>query len=181
MHILSPTKQKPMQQSSWRGQQCLVTDHQQSPKACSIMKVANLCLRGSRLYKASGHMQQTPTQAPLNPSGGSDPPSAACRVTKVREFQRVAKLCEADGHMQQKLKQLLKLSKEKWDAACEHAKTAVQVPLTSPLCLEYFAFCGSHQLWQFPLSVCLVLFPSTVAVPTECLPCVVPIKSCSSH
>lgn len=50
-----------------------------------------------------------------------------CRVTKVREFQRVAKLCEADGHMQQKLKQLLKLSKEKWDAACEHAKTAVQV------------------------------------------------------
>ena len=51
-----------------------------------------------------------------------------CRVTKVREFQRVAKLCEADGHMQQKLKQLLKLSKEKWDAACEHAKTAVQVP-----------------------------------------------------
>ena len=49
------------------------------------------------------------------------------RVTKVREFQRVAKLCEADGHMQQKLKQLLKLSKEKWDAACEHAKTAVQV------------------------------------------------------
>ena len=45
----------------------------------------------------------------------------------MREFQRVAKLCEADGHMQQKLKQLLKLSKEKWDAACEHAKTAVQV------------------------------------------------------
>ena len=59
---------------------------------------------------------------------GSDPPAAVCRVTKVREFQRVAKLCEADGHMQQKLKQLLKLSKEKWDAACEHAKTAVQVP-----------------------------------------------------
>ena len=54
-----------------------------------------------------------------------------CRVTKVREFQRVAKLCEADGHMQQKLKQLLKLSKEKWDAACEHAKTAVQVPAGS--------------------------------------------------
>lgn len=57
----------------------------------------------------------------------SDQGSRCCRVTKVREFQRVAKLCEADGHMQQKLKQLLKLSKEKWDAACEHAKTAVQV------------------------------------------------------
>ncbi|KAL3135970.1 PSII 6.1 kDa protein [Trebouxia sp. C0010 RCD-2024] len=54
-------------------------------------------------------------------------PRELWRVTKVREFQRVAKLCEADGHMQQKLKQLLKLSKEKWDAACEHAKTAVQV------------------------------------------------------
>ena len=56
------------------------------------------------------------------------------RVTKVREFQRVAKLCEADGHMQQKLKQLLKLSKEKWDAACEHAKTAVQVALPGLKC-----------------------------------------------
>lgn len=54
-------------------------------------------------------------------------PRELWRVTKVREFQRVAKICEADGHMQQKLKQLLKLSKEKWDAACEHAKTAVQV------------------------------------------------------
>jgi hypothetical protein len=46
---------------------------------------------------------------------------------KVRDFQRLAKLSEADGHLQQKLKQLLKLSKEKWDSACEHAKTAVQV------------------------------------------------------
>ncbi len=48
------------------------------------------------------------------------------RVTKVREFQQLARLSEADGHLQQRLKQLLKLSKEKWDAACEHAKTAVQ-------------------------------------------------------
>jgi hypothetical protein len=47
-------------------------------------------------------------------------------VTKVREFQQLARLSEADGHLQQRLKQLLKLSKEKWDAACEHAKTAVQ-------------------------------------------------------
>lgn len=51
----------------------------------------------------------------------------ACRVMKVRDFQRLAKLSEADGHLQQRLKQLLKLSKEKWDSACEHAKTAVQV------------------------------------------------------
>ena len=53
-----------------------------------------------------------------------------CRITKVRQFQRLARMAEADGHLQQRIKQLLKLSKEKWDAACEHAKTAVQV--TSP-------------------------------------------------
>ena len=50
-----------------------------------------------------------------------------CRITKVREFLRLVTHSEADGHLQQKLKQLLKLSKEKWEAACEHAKTAVQV------------------------------------------------------
>ena len=48
------------------------------------------------------------------------------RITKVKDFQRLAGRSEADGHLQQKLKQLLKLSKEKWDAACEHSKTAVQ-------------------------------------------------------
>ena len=45
----------------------------------------------------------------------------------MRQFQKLALLSEADGHLQQKLKQLLKLSKEKWDSACEHGKTAVQV------------------------------------------------------
>ena len=49
------------------------------------------------------------------------------RITKVRQFQKLALLSEADGHLQQKLKQLLKLSKEKWDSACDHGKTAVQV------------------------------------------------------
>ncbi|CAL5224107.1 g6738 [Coccomyxa viridis] len=49
------------------------------------------------------------------------------RITKVRQFQQLARMAEADGHLQQRIKQLLKLSKEKWDAACEHAKTAVQV------------------------------------------------------
>ena len=48
------------------------------------------------------------------------------RIMKVRQFQKLALLSEADGHLQQKLKQLLKLSKEKWDSACEHGKTAVQ-------------------------------------------------------
>ena len=52
------------------------------------------------------------------------------RITKVRQFQKLARMAEADGHLQQRIKQLLKLSKEKWDAACEHAKTAVQVTQT---------------------------------------------------
>ncbi|KAK9918510.1 hypothetical protein WJX75_004610 [Coccomyxa subellipsoidea] len=54
-------------------------------------------------------------------------PPELYRITKVREFQALARLSEADGHLQQRIKQLLKLSKEKWDAACDHAKTAVQV------------------------------------------------------
>lgn len=45
----------------------------------------------------------------------------------MKEFLKLVNFSEADGHLQQKLKQLLKLSKEKWEAACEHAKTAVQV------------------------------------------------------
>ena len=47
----------------------------------------------------------------------------------MKDFQRLAASSEADGHLQQKLKQLLKLSKEKWDAACDHSKSAVQVRL----------------------------------------------------
>jgi len=54
-------------------------------------------------------------------------------VTKVRQFQKLALMSSGDGQMQQRLKQLLKLSKEKWDAACEHARTAVQVRVR-PVC-----------------------------------------------
>lgn len=60
-----------------------------------------------------------------------------CRIMKVKDFLKLARLSEADGHLQQKLKQLLKLSKEKWDAACEHAKTAVQVRLTKSKSTHY--------------------------------------------
>lgn len=45
----------------------------------------------------------------------------------MRQFQKLAEMSGRDGHLQQRLKQLLKLSKEKWDAACEHALTAVNV------------------------------------------------------
>ena len=66
----------------------------------------------------------------LSSSCGMDANTGCCglrRITKVRQFQKLARMAEADGHLQQRIKQLLKLSKEKWDAACEHAKTAVQV------------------------------------------------------
>ena len=71
----------------------------------------------------------------------------SCRVTKVREFQKLARSSEADGHLQQKLKQLLKLSKEKWDAACEHAKIAVQVPSK----LRFLSLCACVWGWQWAL------------------------------
>ena len=58
------------------------------------------------------------------------------RITKVRDFQHLARLSEADGHLQQRIKQLLKLSKEKWDAACDHAKTAVQVSYSSSISIH---------------------------------------------
>lgn len=41
------------------------------------------------------------------------------------EFRKLALLAEADGHLRQKLQQLLKLSKEKWDEARDHAMRAV--------------------------------------------------------
>lgn len=41
------------------------------------------------------------------------------------EFRKLALLAEADGHLRQKLQQVLKLSKEKWDDARDHAMRAV--------------------------------------------------------
>ena len=35
----------------------------------------------------------------------------------VGEFRKLALMAEADGHLRQKLQQVLKLSKEKWDDA----------------------------------------------------------------
>jgi hypothetical protein len=43
----------------------------------------------------------------------------------VGEFRKLAMLAEADGHLRQKLQQVLKLSKEKWDDARDHAMRAV--------------------------------------------------------
>lgn len=43
----------------------------------------------------------------------------------VGQFRKLALLAEADGHLRQKLQQLLKLSKEKWDDARDHAMRAV--------------------------------------------------------
>lgn len=46
-------------------------------------------------------------------------------IQKVGEFRKLALLAEADGHLRQKLQQILKLSKEKWDEARDHAMRAV--------------------------------------------------------
>jgi hypothetical protein len=43
----------------------------------------------------------------------------------VGEFRKLALLAEADGHLRQKLQQVLKLSKEKWEEARDHAMRAV--------------------------------------------------------
>ena len=45
--------------------------------------------------------------------------------TAVGEFRKLALLAEADGMLRQKLQQVLKLSKEKWDDARDHAMRAV--------------------------------------------------------
>ena len=47
------------------------------------------------------------------------------RIVKVGEFRKLALLAEADGHLRQKLQQVLKLSKEKWEEARDHAMRAV--------------------------------------------------------
>jgi hypothetical protein len=46
-------------------------------------------------------------------------------VRAVGEFRKLALLAESDGHLRQKLQQVLKLSKEKWDDARDHAMRAV--------------------------------------------------------
>eukprot|EP00208_Stichococcus_sp_RCC1054_P004620 CAMPEP_0206134604 /NCGR_PEP_ID=MMETSP1473-20131121/106_1 /ASSEMBLY_ACC=CAM_ASM_001109 /TAXON_ID=1461547 /ORGANISM="Stichococcus sp, Strain RCC1054" /LENGTH=488 /DNA_ID=CAMNT_0053526221 /DNA_START=191 /DNA_END=1654 /DNA_ORIENTATION=+ len=46
-------------------------------------------------------------------------------INKVGEFRKLALLAEGDGHLRQKLQQVLKLSKEKWDEARDHAMRAV--------------------------------------------------------
>lgn len=46
-------------------------------------------------------------------------------MTAVGEFRKLSLMAEADGHLRQKLQQVLKLSKEKWDDARDHAMRAV--------------------------------------------------------
>lgn len=43
----------------------------------------------------------------------------------VGEFRKLAILAEQDGHLRQRLQQILKLSKEKWEEARDHAMRAV--------------------------------------------------------
>jgi hypothetical protein len=46
-------------------------------------------------------------------------------IDRVGQFRRLALIAEADGHLRQKLQAVLKLSKEKWDDARDHALRAV--------------------------------------------------------
>ena len=41
------------------------------------------------------------------------------------QFRKLVLIAEADGHLRQQLQQLLKLSKEKWEEARDHAMRAV--------------------------------------------------------
>ena len=50
-----------------------------------------------------------------------------CRVLTVREFVQLAWHAAGYPHMQQRLQPLLGLTQGRWDAACQHAKAAVQV------------------------------------------------------
>jgi hypothetical protein len=78
-----------------------------------------------------------------------------CRVTKVRQFQKLALMSAGDGQLQQRLKQLLKLSKEKWDSACEHAKTAVQVGFALAVRSEHcLAAATLGAMWRRPQAAC---------------------------
>jgi hypothetical protein len=43
----------------------------------------------------------------------------------VGEFKALALRAEGDGHLRQQLQALLKLPKDKWEEAAEHAKRAV--------------------------------------------------------
>ena len=47
------------------------------------------------------------------------------RIQKVGEFRWLAQAAEQDGHLRQKLQQVLKLSKEKWEEARDHAMKSV--------------------------------------------------------
>ena len=55
----------------------------------------------------------------------SDNPAELVLWTAVGEFRKLSLMAEADGHLRQKLQQVLKLSKEKWDDARDHAMRAV--------------------------------------------------------
>lgn len=55
------------------------------------------------------------------------PPSGVVAIDKVGGFRRLAIIAEQDTHLRQRLQQILKLSKEKWDEARDHAMKAVVV------------------------------------------------------
>ena len=73
----------------------------------------------------------------------------------VGEFRKLALMAEADGMLRQKLQQVLKLSKEKWDDARDHAMRAVladsRMRIWCAWCLTRASFpvCLAASFWSF--------------------------------
>ena len=55
-------------------------------------------------------------------------------IQKVGEFKLLALRAEQDGHLRQRLQHVLKLSKEKWEEARDHAMRAVVAGLCMCVC-----------------------------------------------
>jgi hypothetical protein len=82
------------------------------------------------LIRATRLPHSTPTPHPhppplTLPKAGTEILIPENCVNKVREFQALARRAEQDGHLRQKLQHVLKLSKEKWEEARDHALGAV--------------------------------------------------------
>ncbi len=67
----------------------------------------------------------SPPQPHHHPQSGIAVDFPAGSITRIREFQALAWQVERDGHMRQQLLNLLKLSKDKWEEARDHALSAV--------------------------------------------------------
>ncbi|WIA37589.1 hypothetical protein OEZ86_014494 [Tetradesmus obliquus] len=83
--------------------------------------VSKLDHMGRETVRKLGDLAAAAAQAGINL--GLEP--ELTRIEKVGEFKALALRADADGHLRQQLQALLKLPKDKWEEAAEHAKRAV--------------------------------------------------------